>query len=64
MDLETIFRVQSSVDMWLRLFGIMTAEEFKQFLEGSTNINVIADREFARRFPKEYAVFEKEFYRD
>lgn len=48
-----------SVDRLLRLFGLMDAAQLERFGDGLTNIYVVLDREFERRFPKEFAVWQK-----
>lgn len=44
-------------DKWLRLAGILSAEQLESLLDGQLNAMIIIDHEFERRFPKEHAIW-------
>lgn len=45
----------SAPDRFLRVLGTLTADRFERMADGQMNLMVMLDREFARRFPAEYA---------
>lgn len=49
----------SGPDRFLRVLGTLSAERFARLGDGQLNMMVLIDREFARRFPDEYAAWAK-----
>ncbi len=60
LNSTNILRVLSSTDLWLRITGVITTDEFKRILNGQLNVMIIFEVEFKRRFPVEYAIWLKE----
>jgi hypothetical protein len=53
-DAESLLRISSDADRWLRLAGVLDADYFARVLNGEMNIFTILSVEFQRRFPTEF----------
>lgn len=58
-DMVRLFSTADRRDRLMRLFGIMDAADMERFGNGLLNIYVMLDREFERRFPVEFAAWQK-----
>ncbi len=51
---------QRTMDFWLRFAGVANADELARVLDNMINVGIVISTEFERRFPAEYAAYEKE----
>jgi len=56
-EIDALMRAISGPDKWLRLAGIMDADQLERLLDGQLNVMIIFDHEFQRRFPNEHAAW-------
>jgi hypothetical protein len=59
-DAAALGRVYSNSDAWLKIAGISDAETLQRLLNGNLDVAVILEHEFERRFPLEYATWDRE----
>lgn len=50
---------QRTMDFWLRYAGTASAADLRRALDNVVNVGIVLSSEFERRFPVEYAAYEK-----